>query len=40
MAGDLRAMYETDPDLKRVMDVAKGLEPFVRQDGIHAAAVC
>ena len=39
MAGDLRAMYETDPDLKRVMDVAKGLENLRRQDGIHAAAV-
>src|SRR5437762_5087472 len=39
MAGDLRAMYETDPDCKRVMDVAKGLENLRRQDGIHAAAV-
>ena len=39
MAGDLRAMYETDADLKRVMDVAKGLENLRRQDGIHAAAV-
>ncbi|MEY2434840.1 MAG: polymerase subunit alpha, partial [Acidimicrobiaceae bacterium] len=39
MAADLRAMYETDPDLKRVMDVAKGLENLRRQDGIHAAAV-
>ena len=39
MAGDLRAMYETDPDCKRVIDVAKGLEGLRRQDGIHAAAV-
>ncbi len=39
MAADLRTMYETDPDAKRVMDVAKGLENLRRQDGIHAAAV-
>jgi DNA polymerase-3 subunit alpha len=39
MAADLRSMYETDPDLKRVIDVAKGLEGLRRQDGIHAAAV-
>jgi DNA polymerase-3 subunit alpha len=39
MAGDLRTMYETDDDLKRVIDVAKGLEGLRRQDGIHAAAV-
>ncbi len=39
MAGELRSMYELDPDLKRVIDVAKGLEGLRRQDGIHAAAV-
>src|SRR5581483_1772522 len=39
MAADLRAMYETDPDCRRVIDVAKGLEGLRRQDGIHAAAV-
>src|SRR5205823_10406315 len=39
MAVDLRSMYELDPDAKRVMDVAKGLEGLRRQDGIHAAAV-
>ena len=39
MAGDLRDMYATDPDAKRVIDVAKGLEGLRRQDGIHAAAV-
>ena len=32
-------MYDTDPDVKRVVDVAKGLEGLRRQDGIHAAAV-
>ncbi|MFN3254621.1 MAG: DNA polymerase III subunit alpha [Ilumatobacter sp.] len=38
-ATDLRAMYDTDPDIKRVIDVAKGLEGLKRSDGIHAAAV-
>ena len=38
-AGDLREMYEQDPDAKLVIDVARGLEGLRRQDGIHAAAV-
>ncbi len=38
-AGELRTMYESDPEAKRVIDVAKGLEGLRRQDGIHAAAV-
>ncbi len=38
-AGELRAMYDTDPEARRVIDVAKGLEGLRRQDGIHAAAV-
>ncbi len=38
-AADLRAMYDTDPDIKKVIDVAKGLEGLKRSDGIHAAAV-
>jgi len=38
-ANDLRAMYDTDPDVKKVVDVAKGLEGLKRSDGIHAAAV-
>jgi DNA polymerase-3 subunit alpha len=39
MATELRALYESDPDVKRVCDVALGLEGLRRQDGIHAAAV-
>lgn len=39
MAADLRQMYETDDDLHKVIEVAKGLEGLRRQDGIHAAAV-
>ncbi|MBW8827678.1 MAG: DNA polymerase III subunit alpha, partial [Acidobacteria bacterium] len=38
-AQELRDMYGADPDVKRVVDVAKGLEGLRRQDGIHAAAV-
>ena len=39
MATDLRQMYAEDPDVKRIVDVARGLEGLRRQDGIHAAAV-
>jgi DNA polymerase-3 subunit alpha len=38
-ATELRDMYAADPDVARVVDVAKGLEGLRRQDGIHAAAV-
>ncbi len=38
-AVELREMYAADPDVARVVDVAKGLEGLRRQDGIHAAAV-
>jgi DNA polymerase-3 subunit alpha len=38
-AADLRSMYDADPDVKKVVDVAKGLEGLKRSDGIHAAAV-
>ena len=38
-AADLRAMYEADPEARKVIDVARGLEGLRRQDGIHAAAV-
>src|SRR3954469_5026402 len=39
MATELRTLYESDPDAKRVIDVARGLEGLRRQDGIHPAAV-
>ena len=38
-ASELRVMYDADPDVKKVVDVAKGLENLKRSDGIHAAAV-
>src|SRR3989442_15422192 len=39
MAAELRAIYESDPEAGKVIDVARGLEGLRRQDGIHAAAV-
>ncbi len=39
MASELRDLYKLDPDAKKVIDVARGLEGLRRQDGIHAAAV-
>jgi DNA polymerase-3 subunit alpha len=38
-AAELREMYASDPDVAKVVDVARGLEGLRRQDGIHAAAV-
>jgi DNA polymerase III subunit alpha len=38
-ATELRDMCATDPDVAKVVDVARGLEGLRRQDGIHAAAV-
>src|SRR6266498_2641752 len=37
--GELRALYESDPEVKRVVDTAKGLEGLKRQWGVHAAGV-
>jgi DNA polymerase-3 subunit alpha len=36
---DLRKAYDADPDVRRVVDVARGLEGIVRNNSIHAAAV-
>ena len=38
-AGDFRTIYETDPDAKKVVDTARGLEGLRRQWGVHAAGV-
>jgi DNA polymerase-3 subunit alpha len=38
-AAELRDMVDSEPDVAKVVDVAKGLEGLRRQDGIHAAAV-
>ncbi|MFM7336936.1 MAG: hypothetical protein ACKO2E_01460, partial [Actinomycetota bacterium] len=34
-AGDLRALYESDPDVKTIIDTAMGLEGLKRSVGIH-----
>ncbi|MEO3869982.1 DNA polymerase III subunit alpha [Nonomuraea sp. B12E4] len=38
-AAELRQMYEQDPDVKRVIDTAAGIENLTRGTGIHAAGV-
>jgi DNA polymerase-3 subunit alpha len=38
-ASELRELVNADPDVKRVVEVAMGLEGLKRSDGIHAAAV-
>ncbi|MFF1650949.1 DNA polymerase III subunit alpha [Streptomyces sp. NPDC058240] len=38
-AGELRQMYDNEPDVKRVMDTARGVEGLTRGTGVHAAAV-
>ncbi|MGZ5342033.1 MAG: DNA polymerase III subunit alpha [Solirubrobacterales bacterium] len=36
---ELQKTYESDPDARRILDVAQGLEGIVRNNSIHAAAV-
>ena len=36
---ELRRLYDTDPEVHRIIDTAKGLEGIVRNSSIHAAAV-
>ena len=38
-AGELRRLYEEETDVKRVLDLAQGLEGLIRQTGVHAAGV-
>ena len=38
-AVELRTMVETEPDVAKVIEVARGLEGLVRQTGVHAAGV-
>ena len=37
--GEFRTLVETDPDVKRVVEMARGLEGLKRQWGVHAAGV-
>src|SRR5213593_3353705 len=36
---ELKHTYDSDPDARRILDVARGLEGIVRNNSIHAAAV-
>jgi DNA polymerase III subunit alpha len=36
---ELRKTYDTEPDAKKILDVAQGLEGIIRNNSIHAAAV-
>ncbi|SEF17844.1 DNA polymerase III subunit alpha [Jiangella alba] len=38
-AAEVRGMYENEPDVRKVVDAAKGVEGLVRQMGVHAAGV-
>jgi len=38
-AGEVRTLYDTDPDVKKVIDTARGIEGLIRQTGVHAAGV-
>ncbi|WP_018350872.1 DNA polymerase III subunit alpha [Longispora albida] len=38
-AGAVRELVENEPDVAKVMEVARGLEGLVRQTGVHAAGV-
>jgi DNA polymerase-3 subunit alpha len=38
-AAEFRALYEAEPDVRKVVDLAKGLEGLKRQWGVHAAGV-
>ncbi|MFJ6616498.1 DNA polymerase III subunit alpha [Kitasatospora sp. NPDC091335] len=38
-AGEIRGLYESDPDVKKVIDTARGIEGLIRQPGVHAAGV-
>jgi len=38
-AGEVRALYDQNPDVKKVIDTARGIEGLIRQTGVHAAGV-
>ncbi|QMU75926.1 DNA polymerase III subunit alpha [Streptacidiphilus sp. PB12-B1b] len=37
--GEIRAMYENEPDVRKIIDTGKGIEGLTRGTGVHAAAV-
>ena len=38
-AGEIRALYDAEPEVRQVIDTARGLEGLIRQAGVHAAGV-
>jgi len=38
-AAELRTIYESEPEVRQVIDTARGLEGLIRQPGVHAAGV-
>ncbi|WP_131746663.1 DNA polymerase III subunit alpha [Frankia sp. Cppng1_Ct_nod] len=38
-AGEIRGLYESDAEIRKIIDTAKGLEGLIRQAGVHAAGV-
>ncbi|GLW05562.1 DNA-directed DNA polymerase [Microtetraspora sp. NBRC 13810] len=36
---EIRALYESDPDVRKVLDTGRGVEGLIRGTGVHAAAV-
>jgi DNA polymerase III subunit alpha len=38
-AGEIRALYDAEAEVREVLDTAKGLEGLIRQAGVHAAGV-
>ena len=38
-AGEFRALYESDVDVQKIVDTARGLEGLKRQAGVHACAM-
>ena len=38
-AAEFRALYDSDPEVQRIVDTARGLEGLKRQPGVHAAGV-
>jgi DNA polymerase-3 subunit alpha len=38
-AAEIRALYESDADVRKVIGVARGIEGLIRQTGVHAAGV-
>jgi DNA polymerase-3 subunit alpha len=38
-AGEIRALYDAEAEVRQVIDTAKGLEGLIRQAGVHAAGV-